>query len=110
MRFCDDHHSSILGSRDMQFNMLAVVLLHGQERWGIPLTHFFLRRTAFTTFFFKFPLNCNTNYDGTSFKTKCKSCNNSSKEFILRSSYRVSPLLRNVILLIFNDYTPLLVR
>ena len=60
--------------------------------------------------FFKFPLNCNTNYDGISFKTKCKSCNNSSKEFVLRSSCRVSPLVRNVILLIFNDYTPLLVR
>jgi len=45
MRFCDDHHSSVLSSLDMQFNMLAVVLLHGNT------VHFLPRRTAFTTSF-----------------------------------------------------------
>ena len=31
---CDDHHSSVLCSLDMQFTKHAVVLLHARERWG----------------------------------------------------------------------------
>jgi len=42
-----------------------------------------------------------------SFKTKRKMCNNSSKDFVLSSSCRVSPLLRSVPIILFNGYTPL---
>ena len=48
---CDDYHISVLCSLDMQFNKHAVVLLHGQEGWGMPFTHFFLQKNAFPTTF-----------------------------------------------------------
>jgi len=38
-----------------------------------------------------------------SFKTKRKSCNNSIKDFVLRSSCRVTPLLTSVPFFFFND-------
>jgi len=49
--FCDDRHSSVLWSLDMQFNKHAVVLFHGRERQGMPFAHFFPRKNAFLTIF-----------------------------------------------------------
>src|SRR6218665_1714348 len=41
-----------------------------------------------------------------SFKTKVKSCKNSSNDFILRSTCRISPLLKSIPLFLFKDYVP----
>jgi len=46
---CDDLHIGVLCSLDMQFNKHAVVLLHGRDRWEMPLIHFFPRKSAFPT-------------------------------------------------------------
>jgi len=45
----DDYHSSVLCPLDMEFNKHAVVWLHVQELWGMPLTDFLLRNNAFHT-------------------------------------------------------------
>jgi len=48
---CNDHHSSVLCSLDMQFNKHAAVLLHGLEAWNVEkcrlLIYLFTRKTAF---------------------------------------------------------------
>ena len=46
----------------MQLNKHAVVLLNGQERWG--MSHFFFRGETRSHYFFMFPLSLNTIYDG----------------------------------------------
>jgi len=48
---CDDNHSTVLCSLDLQFNKHAVVLLPDRERWRMPFTHFFPRKSAFPTIF-----------------------------------------------------------
>src|SRR6218665_2536677 len=64
---CDDHHSRVLCSLDMQFNKHAVVLLHGRERWEMPFTHFFSRKNVFLML----PLSFNTNYDSITVLKQC---------------------------------------
>ena len=83
-------------SLNMLFNKHAVVLLNGQERRRMRLTHFFPRRNAFSLFLyasFKFKYEL---WWYNSFKAKRKSCNNSSHDMVLHSSCRVSLLLRSV--------------
>ena len=57
------------------------------------------------------PLSFITNYDGiTVLKRSANRAIISTKDFVLRSSSRVSTLLRRVPLSFFIDYYPLLVR
>src|SRR6218665_868245 len=109
---CDDHHSSVLCSLDMQFNKHAVVLLHGWDHWGMPFIHFFPRKNAFPTIAM-LPFSFNTNYDViTVFKQSA------NRAIILAQilSYAVTllvqgfALIRSVPLFFFNHCTPLLVR
>src|SRR6218665_1912837 len=69
---------------------------------------FFRGRTRFPLFL-TLLLSFDTSYGRTTVLKQIPQ-NNSSKEFVLRSSCRVSPLLRGVPLFLFNYYTPMLVR
>jgi len=65
MRMFETIITSFFCSLDMQFNEHAVVLLHGQERWRMPFTYFFLRQNAFPSrSILMLLLSFNTNYDG----------------------------------------------
>jgi len=98
----DDHRRRVLCS--LQFNKHVVVLLHGQERWRMPINYFFPRKNAFPTIFLMLPLVVNPTMIVYSFKTKRKSCNHSSKNVGLRSSCKVFPLLRSDPLSFFKNY------